>query len=473
MRAAWLFDIGSTFTKITVVYISAGLRLASAQSPTTVETDVRVGMMRAIASIERDADIRFIDAALRRASSSAAGGLALVASGLVPRLSLEAARIAALGAGAKVVGTWGYRLGGNDLKELVGLRPDVILLTGGTDGGDRRCVLENAKALARVANSATVVIACNRDAVEEVVEVLGTAGCKFRTAPNILPEVDRINVEPVRQVIRDIFLEEIIFAKGIDLARDMLDGEIMPTPYVVLRAVEYVAEAVFGSETMAIEVGGATTNVHSFAEGAPRDSTTVTRGFTEPRLKRTVEGDLGVRYNANTILETASSVEFVSNAAGLPASSLQAYVARIRTNLSCLPMDDEEHSIDEALAAYCARTAIARHCGRLEQVRLLGGIHYLQRGKDLRDIGTLLFTGGSLINARNLSLVVTHVLGQQDLLALTPRHPTIYLDRDYVLYASGLLALSGEYGPAAATLRGSLVGIPVTTVSSTGIHAHA
>lgn len=449
-RWAWLFDVGSTFTKLTVVDLDQPLRRHRAQAPTTVATDVREGFGAAVAAIESAGGPRFADAAHRAASSSAAGGLALVVSGLVPRLSAHAGRIAALGAGAKLVATHAYRLTAADLDALRAARPDVVLLTGGTDGGDRATLLENARTLAGWRGCPTVVVAGNRDAADEAAGLLRDGGVRATVVPNILPALDRLVVEPTRAAIRDEFLANIVRAKGIDRLADQLDAPILPTPGVVLDGVRLLAERAFGGALLAFEVGGATTNVHSWSTAEPAQGV-VRRGLAEPPLKRTVEGDLGVRWNAETIAELAGADWFERDgpaalwgdaeaAPALDRERVAAYVARVAAAPATLPADDAERALDALLATYAARSAIARHCGRQREVTLPEGPVLVQEGKDLRDVGVVIATGGSVIAAADPVGLTRAALTCEDPFSLVPTAPRALVDRDYLLYATGLLA---------------------------------
>ena len=146
MSTALLIDFGSTYTKLRAVDVEGRRLIGTGQGPSTVTTDINVGMRAALADLERRVGAlprwRY-----RLASSSAAGGLRMVTIGLVRELTAEAARRAALGAGAKLVGTFAYRLTHSDLDEILRLRPDIVLLAGGTDGGNMEVVLHNAAAL--------------------------------------------------------------------------------------------------------------------------------------------------------------------------------------------------------------------------------------------------------------------------------------------------------------------------------------
>lgn len=434
---AWLFDIGSTFTKLTVVDLDDSTQRYRAQAPTTVGTDVRHGFMAALAEVEGRGGPQFADAAFRAASSSAAGGLALVVSGLVPRLSAEAGRIAALGAGAKLIGSLSYRLTSADLDMLRAWRPDIVLLTGGTDGGDRQTLLVNARRLASWSACPTVIVAGNREVADEARDVLLEAGVPAVVVPNILPELSRLVVEPVRDAIRSEFMTNIVHAKGIDRVRKYLDAEILPTPGIVLQGVQLLAERVFYGGLMAVEVGGATTNVHSWAPPYLEEGV-VLRGLHEPELKRTVEGDLGVRWNAKTVLELAGGDWFAQQ--GVDSSVAACYVEQVAASPSALPRDETERTLDTLLATFAARTAVLRHCGCRREVMLAEGPVLVQEGKDLRGIEAVLGTGGSVISADDPQSILHAALKSDDPFALLPTAPRVLIDRDYVLYATGLLA---------------------------------
>ena len=147
MGLALLIDFGSTFTKAAAVDLDRARLLATAAAATTVDTDISLGLSQALSLLEERLGFR-PEYEERWACSSAAGGLRIVAIGLVPELTAEAARRAAFGAGARVLATFAYKMNRADEEELVGLQPDLILLAGGTDGGHRETVLHNARRLA-------------------------------------------------------------------------------------------------------------------------------------------------------------------------------------------------------------------------------------------------------------------------------------------------------------------------------------
>ncbi|MBU1359518.1 MAG: glutamate mutase L, partial [Gammaproteobacteria bacterium] len=167
MNWALLVDFGSTWTKVRAVDLDEARVVASSQGPSTVTTDVTVGLEQALARLH--AKLGHVPHyRARLGSSSAAGGLRMVTAGLVRELTAEAARQAALGAGARLVGSYAYRLTRADVREIEACSPDILLLCGGTDGGNRDIIVHNASALAASAYAGPVIVAGNRDAAHEV-----------------------------------------------------------------------------------------------------------------------------------------------------------------------------------------------------------------------------------------------------------------------------------------------------------------
>ena len=231
----------------------------------------------------------------------------MVTSGLVPELTGEAAKLASLGAGAKAVGIYSFELTEDDIADIRALNPDIFLLTGGTDGGNTECILHNARMLADMSPSFPVVIAGNRSAARECQRIL--EGCEVYICPNVMPKFGVLNIEPVQKQIREIFLNRIIQAKGLSYAASLLSDIMMPTPSAVLQAMELLAKGCEGElglgELVAVDVGGATTDIYSIADGMPEHMNTVYKGLPEPYAKRTVEGDIGMRYSIQGIVDAA------------------------------------------------------------------------------------------------------------------------------------------------------------------------
>ena len=162
MKPILLVDFGSTNTKVTAVDVEDYRILGTATAYTTVETDINEGLDNALQILEKTTDP--LELGERYACSSAAGGLKMISIGLVPDLTAQASREASLGAGAKVWKTYSFQLTKGDLKEIEEYHPDIILLTGGTDGGNTENILYNAQVLSTLSYDCPIVIAGNRNA---------------------------------------------------------------------------------------------------------------------------------------------------------------------------------------------------------------------------------------------------------------------------------------------------------------------
>jgi uncharacterized protein (TIGR01319 family) len=439
-RTALLIDFGSTYTKLRAVDIDARRLLGTGQGPSTVTTDIMRGLHAALADLHARLGglPRF---QYRLASSSAAGGLRMVTVGLVRELTAEAARRAALGAGAKLVGTFAYRLTAKDVERIAELRPDILLLAGGTDGGNSAVVLHNARVLGTSALACPVVYAGNRAAAEEASTLLMSKN--VIVTENVMPEFNALDIEPARAAIRQVFIDRIVHAKGIDRAQSEVDAVLMPTPVAVMEGARLLADGLAGArglgELMVVDPGGATTDVHSIATGAPRDGV-VPQGLPEARVKRTVEGDLGMRHNAGTIAEV-TGVDKLAAQAAVTTERVNAILDAIAQDVERLPQCAEENAVDRALACSAVDIAVTRHCGTIETVYTPTGPVTVQRGKDLTGIATVIGTGGVIASARDPASILRAVLADPTHpFALKPRAPRLLLDRDYLLYACGLLA---------------------------------
>ncbi len=458
MSHALLIDFGSTFTKLRAVDLDACRVVASAQAPSTVDTDVNLGLEAASAKLAEALGgapvFRY-----RFASSSAAGGLRMVTVGLVRELTAQAAREAALGAGAKLVGSFAYRLTAGDLQQIAALAPDLLLLCGGTDGGNSEVIVHNARRLADSPLACPFIVAGNRAAADEVAQLLGAAAKTVVITGNVMPELNELSIEPARKAIRELFMARIVTAKGIDRAQARFDRVLMPTPAAVLEGARLLAEGPGGEpgmgDLMVVDPGGATTDVHSIAKGEPTEAGVLPYGLPEPYAKRTVEGDLGMRYNALTVAE-AAGVERIAEDAGVPAPQVLAIVQRLGRETGRLPADDAERAVDRALARAALGIAVNRHAGRIETVYTAQGPVRVQRGKDLRQLNTVIGTGGVIVSAPDPRAVMRAALTSgDDSSSLAPKDATLWIDREYLLYAAGLLA-EHERGVAYRLARSSL-----------------
>jgi uncharacterized protein (TIGR01319 family) len=440
---ALLIDFGSTYTKLRALDLEGGDVVATAQGPSTVASDVNVGLDAALAGLARTlgGTPRF---AHRLACSSAAGGLRMVTVGLVRELTAEAARQAALGAGARLVASHAYRLTTSDVARIVDAAPDILLLCGGTDGGNRDVVLHNARALAASALACPIVVACNREATDDAVAALESAGKSAIATANVLPGLDTLDIEPARAAIRDVFMRRIVAAKGIERAATRFDAVLMPTPAAVLEGARLLADGTprrpGHGPLVVIDPGGATTDVHSIGKGEPSTPGVIRHGLPEPYAKRTVEGDLGMRHNAEAIV-AAAGVDAIAADAGLTVAATTAAIAALHADVESLPRDAAQFALDAALARAAIRIAMTRHAGSCETVYTAQGPVSVQRGKDLSDVALVIGTGGALVHARDpAAILAVAAADAAQPLSLRPRQPRFAIDRHYLLYAAGLLA---------------------------------
>lgn len=451
MELALLIDFGSTYTKVTAVDVEASQVLVTARALSTVDTNILEGMDRALEQIKPHFGNKLPEFHYRLACSSAAGGLRMVAIGLVKELTVEAARQAALGAGARVQGVFAHQLTQAELDQIDNSCPDIILLAGGTDGGNRETILHNARMLAKAKCGETVIVAGNKSASEEVAEILTRAGKDVKLTENVLPELNKLNVEPARETIRKTFLEKIVKAKGLHLAERYLQGILMPTPAAVLEAARLLSQGIEGEsgwgDLVIIDIGGATTDVHSMSDGFPTKSGVTYKGLPEPFAKRTVEGDLGMRVSALSLLETIGAAKLAGRA-GLTQQQIVDYINLAHVKVDTLPLTEEQWDIDTAMAGLATDLAMARHAGTLETVWTPLGAMHVQHGKDLSEVACIIGTGGVIVNHPNpRDIMMEAFFKAEEPTVLRPKNSKVMLDRDYILAAAGLLA---EVQPTAA-----------------------
>lgn len=439
-----LIDIGSTYTKVVAASADECRILGTAKSFTTVETDVSDGLSKALDELAKVTGIR--DYSARYSCSSAAGGLKMISVGLVPDLTAEAAKMAALSAGAKVIKTYSYELNSREAEEIYAAKPDIMLLSGGTDGGNKDVILHNAQVISKIDGNFPVVVAGNKSVSDEVGRILKKGGKTVRICENVMPEFNVLNIEPAREMIRQIFLQRIVAAKGLTKVQELLEGIIMPTPSAVLKAASLLSRGTASEEgvgdLLLVDVGGATTDVYSIADGSPSSSGVVLRGLPEPFEKRTVEGDLGVRYSAGSLLEEAGA-ERVAADAGITPDELLEKVDMIIAKPELLDSECEGIArIDNALAQTAVRIAVERHAGRLKSTFTMLGEVFVQSGKELGRVKKIIGTGGSIINSEDPGRILKQALfdpARPEV--LKPREAELLLDKKYILAAMGLLSI--------------------------------
>jgi len=454
-------DFGSTFTKAALVDVDDGRLVGTATHASTLDTDVLEGWEACRESLAKlhpaaaGADVL--------ACSSAGGGLRIGVVGNEELVTAEAGRRVALSSGGRVV-----HVASGDLRRpgalgaLADADPDVILLVGGTDHGNSEALLSAASALAWAAWPVPIVVAGNVDAQAEVSAILSDKGVPHMCADNVVPRIGVLAPESARAVIRATFLVYVIGGKNLSSRADFTAMVRGATPDVVLTAVQLLAREVGGSGgsggsggVAVVDVGGATTDVHSVVEVDPEDVGLSRQVVAPTPVSRTVEGDLGMRWSAVGTVEVGREEGLVE--AGEYDGLVEAAVRR-HADPAYLPDSDVEHAYDERLATVAAGLALRRHAGR-QRVRFGPDGRLVERtGKDLREVGLLVGSGGVL--RHHPPEVADRVLGAScghDVEGgwLLPRAPRTSVDRDYVLAAAGLLA--EEHTDAARALLRTLV----------------
>ena len=443
-------DFGSTYTKVAAFDLENERLVGVAKSGTTVESDITIGLEKALELLRESIGESELEIERIFSSSSAAGGLRMVVAGFTNELTTKAAKEAALGAGAKVVGTYPNGISAEDCLAIEKTSPDLILLTGGTDGGNKQVVLHNAEVLAASRLEVPFIIAGNKMASGQALEMLVSAGKYAVIAENVLPELSVLNIEPTRNAIREVFMRRITFAKGLEKAQAIASEPIIPTPLAVLKGAALLVtgagdEAGFG-ELMVVDVGGATTDVISVAHGRPASSNAIVKGITEPYEKRTVEGDLGIRYNALSILEVAGAdmvrrkIRTISGEAP-EVAVLQELAENLTEDVGCTPKTEFDYLMDAGLASAAVDIATRRHAGTIEEVYFPSGAVRIQRGKDLTEVKCVIGTGGIFAYNENQRHILSSACFDSNFPeSLRPTMPECYADESYILYALGLLA---------------------------------
>ena len=444
-------DIGSTFTKGGLFFVEDGRLRPGRQAsfPTTPEDLFRgfAAVRGALAADERaaGAPVYF--------SSSARGGLKIAAIGLTPDLTLSIARMAACSAGGKIVRAFSYRLTAEEVAELEALAPDIVLFTGGTDGGSEKTNLHNARLLAASSLAAVILYAGNRKIRTEILSLL--ADKEAVAADNIMPEVGTVAIEPARDVIRKIFLEKIVDGKGLSAVVREVGTAPKPTPLAVYDLVGAIPAACPGWDDFAvIDMGGATTDFYSHTESFRGGDAVLLKGVREPILKRTVEGDLGLRVSVEALWTSEkTSFEERLKAEGLDAAAFAGYIRSVASRIEAMPATPLEEAFDALLAGACVRAAARRHAGTMTRVFSPQGAFHVQKGKDLTRIGRLVGSGGYLSRLRDGRVLAQSCADAADAeeRLLLPEKPLLYADAGYLFPLLGnLVSAFPEAAPRAA-----------------------
>lgn len=427
-------DCGSTTTKaILIEKTDEGYRLvARGEAPTTVEKpfeDVTVGVRNAIHELEELTGLKLLEEGdetrilkprkdertgtdLYVSTSSAGGGLQMLVVGVVKSMTAESAARAALGAGAivmEVIATNDGRLPHERIALIRRLRPDMILLAGGTDGGTVKHVVEMAEII-RAADPKPrfgstyrlpVIFAGNKDAREEIQRILGDR-VDLYIVDNIRPVLERENLGPAREKIHDLFMEHVMQqAPGYNKLMKLVDTAIMPTPGAVGYLVERVARE-YDLQVVGVDIGGATTDVFSVFKDPSG----------EPVFNRTVSANLGMSYSISNVLVEAGMENVMR---WVPFEMDEAEVQnRIRNKMirpTTIPQTLDALIIEQAIAREALRLAFEHH--KAMAVTLKG----VQQARDISEAFAQTGTGRSLVDLMALNLLI----GSGGVLSHAPR----------------------------------------------------
>ncbi len=448
----FVIDIGSTYTKLRL--FNGGRLIASAQSPTTIENvykGISLGKEKLLSAIGESS----IDARHTIATSSAAGGLRMVAMGYTVRVTAKAAKEVAMNAGARVLeivsqeDSPDYRV--EILKEI---NPDIILLAGGTDGGDESSMIENATLIVKSGTKAVVIIAGNINCQPAVADILREGGIKYERVPNIMPTIHELRVREAREAIHREFIRQITKAQGLALLKqEITNDKIIPTPGAVLMGAELLAQGVYEEKGLGdlvlVDLGGATTDVHSVMPSLEKLGDEE-RGLIVANEKqvsyRTVEGNLGMRVSAQGILD-AVGCKGVLKKKNISDKSMEEdlfkYASFLEKNPEHLPENEKEELFDALLAETAIEISLKRHAGFITQEYdpIMGTVPGMPIGRDLRRAKYLIGVGGFIVHNKSTAVqrVIENAMKRPGY-SLLPKNPKIIIDKNYLLYAAGAIS---------------------------------
>lgn len=442
-------DFGSTYTKLTAIDLKNKEILTTTKSLTTINEDVTIGYSKAYKELEEILEKKLgkenFEIKYKNACSSAAGGLKIIAVGLVPDLTTKATKIAALSAGARVIKTYAFELSTADIEEIEKTNYDILVLSGGTNGGNREYILKNALKLAESKLKKPIIVAGNEEAQEKIEEIFKNSNLEYYLTENVMPVVNKINADKLREVVREVFMKNITKAKGMENVQNLVDSIIMPTPAAVIKAAELFAMGTENQkgygDVLVVDIGGATTDIHSIGKGLPKSNNIQLKGLEEPYSKRTVEGDLGMSYSAMALYEatTLNKIRAYLGAKETKINIRENFKFR-EQNPNFVPETEEDILFNEMMAMICAEIATNRHVGVLECIYSPMGTIFTQSGKDLTDVKYIIGTGGVIANNRSPEKILEVVLYKEDDLNLKPKYADFLVDKLYILSAIGLLA---------------------------------
>lgn len=413
-------DVGSTWTKAVLVHPDGGLA-GFAEHPTTAG-DVLAGVdatVRAVTATGHDESPEVL------ACSSAGGGLRLAVVGDERLGATEAGHRVACTTGAHVVFVHAGPMAPSDVRALRDARPGVVLLVGGADGTDPAPLLHNAGRLARARVRPPIVLAGNTAAREDAVALLKATGRTVVPCDNVLPAVGEVVPGPAREAVASLYRRHALGGRGASVAPRFRRLVRVVTADAVGRGAAELAR-VLGGAVLVVDVGCATTDVHSVAaDGEPM---------------RTVEGDLGVRASAGGVLVEGQAEGLVDP---VEADLLGHTVARMAGEVGMVPSSPGSAAEDRRVAALAAVVAVRRH---------------LRAAGRAGPPGTVVLSGGVFRRRGPGPGSVVATLCADPELAPALAGAAVLVDSDFTVAPAGLLAAHGRTDAARALLRDHLLG---------------
>ena len=447
-----VYEIGSTTTLVNAfngIDSDSPRFIGQGQAPTSVlEGDVRIGLSAAIDDLAKNLGVKDIDYGIAFATSSAAGGLRMTVHGLVYDMTVKAARAAALGAGAIIKLATAGIMSDYDIEDVKAIDPNLILLAGGTDYGERETAVENAKKIVASGLKVPVIYGGNIQNHHIIKSIFEGTGIPLYITENVYPKLDLLNIEPARKIIHKVFEEHIVKAAGMEHVRDMVMGNIIPTPGAVMEAAQLLYNDI--GDLAVIDIGGATTDVHSVTAGSDEIATIQTT--PEPFAKRTVEGDLGMYVNAHNVIDLIGR-EKLEKELGLDIDA-------VMKDYKPIPETPDQFKLTQRLCLAAGLTSVERHAGALRYIYTPRGRQTIAEGKDLTKLKYLVATGGALTRLPDRKEIMRKIADHNEngmLLYPKPSVLKLLFDNDYIMASLGVL--SKQYPEAALSLLKQSIGI--------------
>lgn len=445
-------EIGSTTTLINAfqgINTPSPRFIGQGSAATSVlEGDVRIGLNEAIADLAKNLGTDSVEYGEMFATSSAAGGLRMCVHGLVYDMTVKAAQAAALGAGAIIKLATAGKMSEFDIEDVKAIDPNLILLAGGTDYGERETAVYNAKLIAASGLKTPVIYGGNIQNQRLISRVFEDAGIPCYITENVYPKLDFLNIEPARKIIHAVFEKHIVKAAGMEHIRDMVKGNIIPTPGAVMEAAQLLYNDI--GDLAVLDIGGATTDVHSVTAGS--EEIALMQTTPEPLAKRTVEGDLGLYVNAKNLIKMLDREKL--------SRELEVDMDAVEADYKPIPETAEQLKVTERLCLEAGITALSRHAGALRYIYTPKGRQTVAEGKDLTTLKYLLGTGGALTRLPHRAEIMRKIADcNSNGMMLSPKPGKLKLlyDNDYIMASLGVL--SKVYPEAALSLLRQSIGL--------------